>query len=63
MQDEIAAADKVAQSKKNPASVYQTASAPGRFRYADVDGDSAITANDRTILGSPNPKFTYRFQP
>jgi hypothetical protein len=31
----------------------------GRFRYADLDGDGAITANDRTYIGSPHPDFTY----
>jgi TonB-linked SusC/RagA family outer membrane protein len=36
----------------------QTAAAPGRFRYKDVNGDGEITAEDRTFLGSPNPNFT-----
>lgn len=58
---EIIAANKMAQGKKSPSAVYQNASAPGRFRYADMNGDSVITAADRTILGSPNPKFTYGF--
>ncbi len=30
----------------------------GRFRYADVNNDGKIDANDRTYLGSPVPKFT-----
>jgi hypothetical protein len=30
----------------------------GRFRYADLNGDGKITADDRTYLGSPVPKFT-----
>ena len=29
----------------------------GRFRYADINGDGKITADDRTFLGSPVPKF------
>jgi TonB-linked SusC/RagA family outer membrane protein len=37
---------------------YQTDAAVGRFRYADVNGDGKIDANDRTLLGNPNPKFT-----
>ncbi|MEJ0103835.1 MAG: TonB-dependent receptor [Bacteroidota bacterium] len=37
----------------------QTDAAPGRFKYADIDGDGAITPDDRTFLGSPNPDFTY----
>lgn len=39
-----------------------TASTPaqgvGRFRYADINGDGQINADDRTYLGSPVPKFT-----
>jgi TonB-dependent starch-binding outer membrane protein SusC len=30
----------------------------GRFRYQDVNGDGAITPDDRTYLGSPVPNFT-----
>ncbi|KAB7733144.1 SusC/RagA family TonB-linked outer membrane protein [Rudanella paleaurantiibacter] len=37
----------------------QSGAAPGRFRYADINGDNKIDANDRTFLGSPNPAFTY----
>jgi TonB-dependent starch-binding outer membrane protein SusC len=37
----------------------QDAAAPGRFKYADLDGDNRITIADRTFLGSPNPDFTY----
>jgi TonB-linked SusC/RagA family outer membrane protein len=37
----------------------QSAAAPGRFRYQDVDGNGKIDANDRTHLGNPNPNFTY----
>jgi TonB-dependent starch-binding outer membrane protein SusC len=32
---------------------------PGRFKFADTNGDGAITADDRTILGDPNPKVSY----
>jgi TonB-linked SusC/RagA family outer membrane protein len=38
---------------------YQTKAAPGRFRYADVNGDGRITDADRTFIGNPNPNFTY----
>jgi TonB-linked SusC/RagA family outer membrane protein len=37
---------------------YQLGAAPGRIRYADINGDSVISAEDRTYLGSPFPKFT-----
>lgn len=32
---------------------------PGDPIIADLDGDSAITGNDRTIVGHANPKFIY----
>jgi outer membrane receptor protein involved in Fe transport len=35
--------------------------APGDIRFADVNGDGKIDANDRTIIGSPIPKFYYGF--
>lgn len=37
----------------------QNDAAPGRFQYLDVNGDGAITPDDRKVLGSPNPDFTY----
>jgi TonB-linked SusC/RagA family outer membrane protein len=36
----------------------QQDAAPGRFKYADVNHDGVIDANDRTFFGNPNPKFT-----
>ncbi|MEL7589000.1 MAG: TonB-dependent receptor [Prolixibacteraceae bacterium] len=36
-----------------------TYSRPGVFKYRDVDGDEKITADDRTVIGSPHPDFTY----
>jgi TonB-linked SusC/RagA family outer membrane protein len=36
----------------------QDGAAPGRFRFADLNGDNVITTDDRTWLGSPVPKFT-----
>lgn len=36
----------------------QTGKGVGRFRYADIDGDGAITPDDRTWIGSPVPDFT-----
>ncbi|GAB2692885.1 TonB-dependent receptor [Mucilaginibacter koreensis] len=38
---------------------YQQDAKPGRFRYADVNGDGRITDADRTYIGNPNPNFTY----
>ena len=31
---------------------------PGRIKFKDIDGDGAITAADRTYIGSPHPNFT-----
>jgi TonB-dependent starch-binding outer membrane protein SusC len=39
----------------------QAGAGPGRFKYADFNGDKKITSDDRTYLGSPNPDFTYGF--
>jgi len=37
----------------------QEAAAPGRFKYADIDGNDTINPSDRTYIGDPNPDFTY----
>src|SRR6185437_11349197 len=34
---------------------------PGDFKWADLDGDGAITAKDRTFIGDPTPHYTYGF--
>ncbi|HWC74292.1 MAG TPA: TonB-dependent receptor, partial [Gemmatimonadales bacterium] len=31
---------------------------PGRIKFKDLNGDGHITADDRTIIGSPHPDFT-----
>lgn len=33
----------------------------GDLKYYDADGNGIIDANDRTIIGNPNPDFTYGF--
>jgi TonB-dependent starch-binding outer membrane protein SusC len=43
------------------ASPTQAGAAPGAFKFADINGDKTIDANDRTFIGNPNPKFTYGF--
>ncbi|MFI2743681.1 TonB-dependent receptor [Zhouia sp. PK063] len=32
---------------------------PGDFKFVDIDGDGAITDNDKTTIGSPHPDFIY----
>lgn len=34
-------------------------SAPGMFKFKDVNGDGVITSEDRTIIGNPHPDFEY----
>jgi TonB-linked SusC/RagA family outer membrane protein len=36
----------------------QDGAAPGRIKFRDVNGDNVINNDDRTIIGSPHPKFT-----
>jgi len=31
---------------------------PGRIKFKDINGDGAITAADRAVIGNPNPDFT-----
>ncbi|MES2648718.1 MAG: TonB-dependent receptor [Bacteroidota bacterium] len=37
----------------------QENAAPGRLKFADINNDKKIDANDRTIIGNPNPDFSY----
>ncbi|MCS7018198.1 MAG: TonB-dependent receptor [Cytophagales bacterium] len=36
----------------------QEGAAPGRLKFADINGDGRITPDDRTFIGSPIPDFT-----
>ena len=38
---------------------YEDYNAPGKFRVVDVNGDGVINSDDRTVIGSPHPDFTY----
>ncbi|MFH6604547.1 SusC/RagA family TonB-linked outer membrane protein [Maribacter algicola] len=38
---------------------YGSYNAPGKLKVADVNGDGVIDDDDRTIIGSPHPDFTY----
>ena len=38
---------------------YGDYNAPGKFRVVDVNNDGVINDDDRTIIGSPHPDFTY----
>jgi len=32
---------------------------PGEIKYVDLNGDGVVDANDRTIIGDPNPDFIF----
>lgn len=40
---------------------FNNVTTPGQFLYRDVDGNGIINADDRQVIGDPNPKFTYGF--
>ncbi len=39
----------------------QTGKAIGRWKFRDVNADGVVNDEDRTIIGSPHPDFTYGF--
>lgn len=44
------------------ATVYlQNGALPGDVRFVDINGDTMLTDKDLTIIGNPNPKFTFGF--
>jgi TonB-dependent starch-binding outer membrane protein SusC len=47
------------ESYVGPQGMIQPNAKPGDFRWKDVDGDGAITVNDREVLGNPIPKYTF----
>ena len=51
--------DGVFQLDDDIASSAQPLARPGEYKYKDVNGDGIINANDRAVLGSPFPDFTY----
>lgn len=44
---------------KSPVASAVGAYGPGDLKFKDVNGDGVITADDRTVIGNPTPKFTY----
>jgi hypothetical protein len=46
----------------DPSTPYQVAeTVPGDFKFRDLNGDGVINNEDRQIIGSPIPDFTYGF--
>ena len=59
-EEEIETANaQAASTTGDPNAVYQDGAAVGRFRYANLNNDGQITSADRTMLGNPNPDFSY----
>jgi len=59
-QKEIDAANDAAKAATgNPSAVFQQDVRVGHFRYDDTNGDGIINSDDRTVLGNPNPDFSY----
>jgi TonB-linked SusC/RagA family outer membrane protein len=45
-------------NQKAPGGIYyRAATKPGDRHFADINGDGKVDANDRTAIGSPQPKF------
>lgn len=42
-----------------PGSNPATSTAPGDIRFKDLNNDGVINDKDRTVIGNPNPKFTF----
>ncbi len=59
--DEEAAKSPVLVGQEPTASNPEAIAKAGDRKYKDINGDGKIDANDRTILGSAQPKFTYGF--
>jgi TonB-linked SusC/RagA family outer membrane protein len=51
----------VAAHKNKDGIVIQPDAKPGDFRFADLNGDGVINAEDRTKIGDPTPGLTYGF--
>ncbi|MCC9137888.1 SusC/RagA family TonB-linked outer membrane protein [Pontibacter silvestris] len=51
--------DGIFQNEQEIAESLQPTAEPGYFRYRDLNDDGVIDQRDRTIIGNPNPGFTY----
>jgi TonB-dependent starch-binding outer membrane protein SusC len=51
----------VASYTSNEGTLLQPSAKPGDVRYVDVTGDGVIDESDKTMIGNPNPKYTFGF--
>jgi TonB-linked SusC/RagA family outer membrane protein len=49
----------VANYRSGNGKLIQPSAAPGDVRYQDLNGDGVIDNQDRTIIGKPNPDYTF----
>lgn len=47
------------QAYRSNGTVIQPTAAPGDVRYIDLNGDGKIDGADRTMIGNPNPDYTF----
>lgn len=47
------------QSYRANGALIQPTAAPGDVRYQDLNGDGQIDGSDRTMIGNPNPDYTF----
>jgi TonB-linked SusC/RagA family outer membrane protein len=61
-QAEVEAANRAAKESPLNRDYYQQQfTAPGDFKFRDINGDKVVDEKDRTYIGNPNPKFSYGF--
>lgn len=53
--------DDINNYKNKSGGLIQPNAKPGDFRWADLNGDGAITTDDRTYLGDPTPSWSFGF--
>ena len=58
-QEEVDAANAIDGDASTP--YQQLGTGPGDFKWADLNGDGMINSDDKEIIGSPVPDFTYGF--
>ena len=51
----------VQEGETGPSFTEGTYKEPGSIRYCDLNGNGYIDGDDRTVIGDPNPDFTYGF--
>ena len=51
--------DGIYQNAEEVASINDPGAAPGTVKHVDINGDGKIDDEDQTIIGDPNPDFTY----